>query len=372
MNLMIGWMLSESNLRGGWITPLAKHWMKALKDIDNLANPVIKSVNKMEGTVLFNNGSEIKFLSTENEDGVRGFTFDYAIVDEAGFVKTSAFNVLAPTWGVQGKKVLMISTPGIKNWFWDYFQRGWDENVTNTVSFHGSSYDNPYFPDEEIDAMKSIMDEDQFKQEYLAEFSDAAGGVFYIKNARFVDDYLFEYDKPCFFGVDIARGGKDKTSVTIMAENGDIINRYAWREGDTSAQVARIAGIIDKYKGIKSGVIETNQEVGIFQELRRKYAGEVLIKEFYTTRKNKPPLIQNLAADIQNGIIGLPTKNLDRVMYDELSDFSYEKKEDGYIKYGHTEGKHDDSVISTALANEARLPVRHVRRSFIDDLKALN
>ena len=187
-----------------------------------------------------------------------------------------------------------------------------------------------------------------------------------------LEDYVKSSEDEVYFGLDIARGGEDYTSLTIMSKDGHVINREYWNEFDTETQIKRLIKILDEYPKIKRGVVETNQEVGIYQSLKKYYQQKFVIVDFYTTKKNKPDLIQKLATDIYNGDVLLPSRQLDEVLYDEFGDFSYDKKEDGYLKYSAPDGKHDDSVISTALANEARLPHRHIRRDWLNDFKMFN
>ena len=49
-------------------------------------------------------GSSIYFRSAERYDNIRGFTFDYAIIDEAAFIKQEAWTeAIRPTLVVRGK-----------------------------------------------------------------------------------------------------------------------------------------------------------------------------------------------------------------------------------------------------------------------------
>ncbi len=373
MNVMIGWMMSNPKAEGGWITPNAKHWGKVFQDIKGAAHKLIRSSNRTTGEIFFKNGAKLKFLSTENTIGLRGFTFTHVVVDEAGFVKTEAFNVLRPTMAAVCEKAMFISTPGIKNWFWDFHQMGYDPNNTRVVSFKATSHSNPFLPREELNEIEASTDPDTFKQEYLAEFSDSSGGVFMeYEKAIKITDYVKTSEEEVYMGIDIARGGKDKTSVVVITADGKVINREWWREWDTEKQIETISKIIERFPNTKTVMIEENQEVGIFQSIRKRFNDKMLIKGFYTTKANKPALIQNLAHDIFKREISLPTKECDRILFEELSDFSYDKKEDGYIKYAATENKHDDSVISLALANEARVPVRYVRKDWLKTFEKWN
>ncbi len=372
MNIMIGWMLEKPARAGGWVTPYAKHWKMAFKMIRNAASGQISGSNITDGVITFTNGSTLSFYSTENEDSVRGQTFTHLIVDEAGFVKTSAFEVMLPVFGIIGEKALFISTPDVKNWFYSYVRDGNDESISNVISIKAPSSSSPFWTEDKLADVKRNTHPIKFKQEYLAEFTDSAGGVFIDFNKRaVVSDYVKSYDGECYFGLDIARGGADFTSLTIMNDT-QVINREYWHEWDTETQVEKLKKVLDEYPNIVRGYVEENQEVAIFQALRRHYSDKFPVLGFYTTTKNKPDLIQNLATDINKGDLLLPSRELDKLLYEEFADFSFEKKEGGYIKYSAPDNKHDDSVMSTALANEARVPVRHIRRNWMEEFNNYN
>ena len=165
MNIMIGWMMEKGNRIGGWVTPYAKHWKMAFKLIRGAANPLISSSNITDGVISFKNGSTINFYSTENEDSIRGQTFTHLIVDEAGFVKTSAFEVLQPVFGIRGEKALFISTPGIKNWFWTFVKDGFDENIENVIAFKAPSSSSPLWTKEKLDVVRRTTHPNKFKPE---------------------------------------------------------------------------------------------------------------------------------------------------------------------------------------------------------------
>ena len=117
---------------------------KIFDELTNAAHQIITKQNKADLTIQFVNGSTLQFLSTDNYNTIRGFSFNYMVLDEAAFIKQDAIEqAVMPTLTAIGKKCLIISTPKSKNWFYEYFLRG---NTPNNVytSFKGISRDNPY------------------------------------------------------------------------------------------------------------------------------------------------------------------------------------------------------------------------------------
>ena len=355
MNSMAYWLLNNPGTVGVWASPYNQQGDAVYDELVVEIKPLLQSFNSQSKKVVFKNGSTLLFRSLENYEAFRGYTFDYGVIDECAFVREEAWKVVRPTFAVHGKKVMVISTPWVKNTFYDMYCLGLDESNDQFTSFKAPSIANPYFPYSEIEASRAILPEETVQQEYYAEFGEAGGGVFtgfgdYCKIDKFYGDYR---EERCYLGGDIALGGKDWTCIVVINQSGEVINIERWRDSITSRQISRINAIVDSYN-IAGGYIELNQERGISQAVERHNR---MVKPWETTRKNKPLLIQGLKKAIEDGTISLPSKNAgpDAVaMIKELGDFTKEAKNNGYIAYSHPPGGHDDTVIALALAEEAR------------------
>ena len=73
---------------------------------------------------------------------------DYGVLDEAAFMKEDAWReAIKPVFLVRGKKVLFISTPKGKTWFYELYQLANLHYLKTTHSiraYTGTSYDTPY------------------------------------------------------------------------------------------------------------------------------------------------------------------------------------------------------------------------------------
>ena len=181
MNLALYWGFNDSPCKILWVSPVYSQANKVQKELMSAiaASGIVKSNNYSSSELELKNGSTIYFRSAERYDNIRGMTLDYAIIDEAAFIKDDAWSeAIKPTLLVRGKKVLFISTPKGKNWFYELFQYGQSDDYPNYKSYKGSSYDTPFISVDEIDDAKRTVPELIFKQEYLAEFIDGGGEVF--------------------------------------------------------------------------------------------------------------------------------------------------------------------------------------------------
>lgn len=308
---------------------------------------IVKSNNYSENYLELKNGSSIYFRSAERYDNIRGFTFDYAIIDEAAFIKAEAWTeAIRPTLVVRGKKVLFISTPKGKNWFYDLYQLGNSPDHPNYISYTGSSYDTPYIDREEIEDAKRTVAPNIFKQEYLAEFLDSGGEVF----QDLVSIETNQWPKPegkVFCGIDLGKQ-EDYTVATFMDSRGRVIDIYRNNKSQWNVMVNEIITLLKKYNA--STLVEVNS-IGdvIFEQIKQQHADT---HPFTTTSKSKNEVVEGLILDTNERNIVIPSKQLFEPLQHEMEVFTYEyNPKTRNVRYTHPTGMHDDTVISLALSN---------------------
>lgn len=126
--------------------------------------------------------STISLRGWESVETMRGQAFDFIVIDEIASMRnfTSNWNeVIRPTLTDREGSVLFISTPKGFNHFYDLYNLALDPvKGKDYESFHYTSYDNPHISKSELDKARTEMSEDQFAQEYLAEFRKMQGLVY--------------------------------------------------------------------------------------------------------------------------------------------------------------------------------------------------
>tara|TARA_R110000796_G_scaffold39353_2_gene98227 strand:+ start:83 stop:760 length:678 start_codon:yes stop_codon:yes gene_type:complete len=178
MNLSLYWGINNGPCKILWVSPVYSQSNKVHKEIVAAIQDsgLIKSNNFGDNTLTLKNGTEILFRSAERYDNIRGLTCDYGVIDEAAFMRNEAWaEAIRPVFAVRGKKILFISTPKSKNWFYDMFQLGLNMDHPRYKSYTGSSYDTPYIDPEEISDAQKTLPKAIFQQEYLASFIDNGG-----------------------------------------------------------------------------------------------------------------------------------------------------------------------------------------------------
>ena len=351
-NLMLWWLMNDNKTKGAWIAPVYNQCKKIFQELTNAAHPLITQQNKADLTITFINGSTLQFLSTDNYNTIRGFSFHYMVIDECAFIKEDAINeAVLPTLTATGKKCLMISTPKSKNWFYHWYLRGTTSNNVY-ISFKGISRDNPLVDKEFLIEQHKSLPKDIYYQEYLAEFTDAGNDVFTNLDLVCINDGwgVPNRSERYYIGVDTGISN-DFTVCTIQSESGRVekIIRFNGKSFEDAGK--SIVSLCNGWN-IVGGFCETNGVGLAMFELIRPHIRK--IQSFTTTQDSKAKGIRKLIYDIEEGNIELPSKNLMPEVYNEFSSYTYKIAANGNISFTHPSGYHDDIVDSVMLANLAR------------------
>lgn len=351
--------IQKSNTVGVWVSRWHKQSKKVMDTMrKHLSHcPLVEKFKLQDKEILFVNGSVIKFYSAENYEAIRGETIDWLVLDEFALFKEAAWKeVIKPTLATrENAKVLMLSTPRGKGWWYDLFKKA-NSNEISAVKWSAvkaSSMESPYVSKEFIEEFRESVSSSVFKQEILAEFIDDAGSVFeYVDTCANSDGVPSERPgevKVLYAGLDLGFKN-DYTVLTLFDSNYKMID---WFRANDSKQnydkmAEEIKSILDGYE-LQGYDIKLSAEVNKFDSvitlLRQK---GVDVEEFTTTSKSKIKIIENLMTLFQTKRISI----LDREeIKDELFNFEYNyNPKTRNVSFGAREGSHDDIVMSMAIA----------------------
>ena len=352
MNLALYWGINNGACKILWVSPVYSQTNKVHKELVAAITEsgIIKSNNYGDNTLTLKNGTEILFRSAERYDNIRGLTCDYGIIDEAAFMKNDAWaEAIRPVFAVRGKKVLFISTPKGKNYFYDLFQLGQSGDNPRYKSYTGSSYDTPYIDRDEIEDARTTLPKQIFEQEYLATFIDDGGEVFSNIKANTFANYP-QKTNSIYCGIDLGRAD-DYTVATFIDKNGSVIDIYRNNKTEWSTMVREIIVLIKKYNATVMVEVNSIGDV-IYEQLKAQWQNTI---PFVTTAKSKPEIIEGLILDFNESNIKIPNKDLFPPLIHELGIFSYEyNPRTRNVRYGAPSPHHDDCVMSLAIANYNR------------------
>lgn len=178
-------------LKNAWERPGTKYWFvsptfpqarvmyrRLAGMLWNCREALIKK-NQSELRIKLINNSEIRFVSGEVLDNLRGDTLNGVIIDEVRDQHAELWPmVIRPMLTTTKGFARFISTPAGFDHFYDLSKQCQTDQDWGFMSAPSTS--NPLFSAEEFEAAQRSMSEPQFAQEILAEFRDLTAGRAYV------------------------------------------------------------------------------------------------------------------------------------------------------------------------------------------------
>lgn len=287
--------------------------------------------------------SVLECKSADSPEALLGEEVDLLIIDEAAQIPRKIWEMyLFPVTSSRKAKVVKISTPYGKNWFYEEFIRAKENNG----AFHLPSNNNPYFSPEEWERARNLLPEVAFKQNYLAVFTEGAGQVF--RNIReCVGQNIYEDAKVSgryVMGVDLAKYKDFSVIFVVDIYSHKVVYFDRFKEVSWPLQKGRIIAVHRRYNNARVYIDSTGLGDPIADDLARE---GVLTEDFKLSNKSKQQVVEKLAIFFEQKGIIIPNES---VIIDELESYQYDFTESGKLQYSAPAGLHDDCVIALALA----------------------
>lgn len=329
---------------------------KIFRDLDLVleGTPVLKRKNETLLTLEFINGSIIYFRSQVQGESLRGLTVKnngILAVDECAYINPDFFfSVLLPMTNVYKSLILLTSTPRFKQGvFFNYFMKG-RQGEPGIYSFDFMDYDlSRFITPLQKEQYKQVMPKAQYQTEILGEFLDA-------------DSVLFEGFRECvneerkplekvYIGIDWSAGvGVDRTSISILNQDGQQIHLEYFNDKNTTQTVDRIEAIYQQYRKYSPVIYAEVNGVGkpYCDLLKDK---KIQINEWTTSNKSKTDMVSHLQVAFEQKQLALLP---DELQMNELSYYeaTYNPKTQ-VVTYNAPQGLHDDTCIALMLSWEA-------------------
>jgi phage FluMu gp28-like protein len=353
VNLLLYYGINVKGSKIGVIAPIYSQARKLMEDLYEAIKDsgIVEATNFSNHEIKLKTGSKIYFRSSEREDGLRGYTFDYLFLDEAAYQTEDAWKrAIQPTALVHGKKVVLFSTPRGKDWFHDMFQMGKDPNYPSHASVRMEQYDNPYINREEVEGARRALPDAIFRAEYLGEFLEGESQVFQNFNANTFERYPKPQGK-CYIGVDLAQTG-DYTVAVVMDSSGAVVEIYRDNHKEWDSMSTKIIQLAQRYNATL--MVETNSMGSVVLEgIKKRYQDA---HGFNTSNQSKRDIVESLILGFNDGSVKIPSAELYSELHRELEVFemSYNPQTRS-VKYAARPPFHDDIVIALCIANWNRL-----------------
>lgn len=340
----------DAAARGGrawWVAPSYKMSEVGWRPLRRLASRIPGAqIRKVDRQVILPSRGEVAVRSADNPDSLRGEGLDFVVLDECAFMQEAAWSeALRPALADRMGKALFISTPKGRNWFWRLWVLG-QSSEADWQSWQFTSYDNPFIQPDEIDAARRLQPDRVFRQEFLAEFIDDAGGVFRgvvaAATAREQDGKHPGHDYA--IGVDWGKHNDFTVLSVIDLTTSELCYVDRFNQIDYAVQTGRLKALAQRFQPVT--IIAESNAMGepIIEQLQRD---GLPVQAFKTTNATKTAAIDALAMAFEQGAIKIIP---DPVMIGELQAYEMERLPSGMLRYSAPEGLHDDCVMSLALA----------------------
>lgn len=331
--------------RAWWVAPSYKMSEVGWRPVKNMGGRINARIRHVDRQITLPGGGEVTIRSADNPDSLRGEGLDFVVLDECAFIKEDAWTeALRPALSDRQGRALFISTPKGHNWFWRLWQRGHDGGDYAAFQFPTST--NPYIPPGEIEAARDTLPERIFEQEYLAVFTDDAGGVFrrVTDAATAVEQQKASDAGRYVFGVDWGKHN-DFTVISVLdMTTSSQVYMDRFNQIDYILQTKRLRALYERFKPYT--IVAESNAMGepLIEQMRRD---GMPVMPFLTTNASKAGVIEGLALAFERGDIAILP---DPVQMAELQAYEMERLPSGLLRYNAPDGIHDDTVIALALA----------------------
>ena len=347
------WAKARPGLDYWWISPTLK---QARRDIMPRGikmwgkRPEFSDFTMLDMIFYLKNGSRVILSSGEKDhlDNLLGAGLGGAVIDEAARqVPQVWFEYVEPMLAEAGGHCWFPSTPKGRNWFWETYNWGQDKDHGDWASFHATSFDNPLISRSRLADLKARLPSRIWREQYMGEFLDAAGGAFDGAagcERKYSLPIVFKPETSYVGGVDLARK-TDWTVIHIIDGEGRLVYEDRFRDMPFDSQKLRVARAAKLYGDCPMWVDKTGMGMSFTEELRNI---GVRVHGVQLDHKNKTEMLQHLQYLLETERASFP---MGSILAEELDLYEMERRETGTIKWGAPQGKHDDTVIAFALAN---------------------
>jgi hypothetical protein len=274
-------------------------------------------------------------------------------------MKPDVWNLISPILRENEGWAVFVMTPRGMNHAYDLMNKIKDDKKWFVEIL--SVEDTKALTKESLEEARNEMPYDLFQQEFYCKFTASGLGFF-----RRIEDNVYKTEeyKPkelAFYqiGVDLAKYN-DFTVITPFNLNDfHVMKQDSFNQMDYNLQKSRIENSYLRHNKGRIVVDSTGVGEPIFDDLS---ARGMNITPFRFNKTSRRDLLVNLQMLLEQDRIKIPD---DQVLIDELYSMTYELNENGNTLIKVPEGKHDDRIMSLALA-VWDIPIQPIRGNILN------
>ena len=352
-NLLIKTALEKPGSKSFMISPTNAQNLRIFTEISRATIDLLRKANGSSMLIEFRNGSVIQFRSGESGDSLRGYTVKRGgilAIDEGAFLSREVYEIVMPLVSKEGCTLVIASTPdSMDGMYYSLWSR--EDGV---IRINWSDYIDQMYSKEELEFYRSVYSDRRFRTEILGEFAVGEGTVF-SGVANCVSPVELIQKGNLVAGIDFGSGNlQDSTVITFIDEDLQVIAQYDTNDKPPMEQIDWLARLLLDYKPVR--VLAEKNGLGsvYFDALKQKCP---IVTPWITTNDSKTAIVDDLAAHIEKGRIKFQPKC--EKLLEQLQVYRETQSSTGKRVFNAPQGKHDDFVISTALALRARKSGRY-------------
>ena len=352
-NLLIKTALEKPGSKSFMISPTNAQNLRIFTEISRATVDLLRKANGSSMLIEFRNGSVIQFRSGESGDSLRGYTVKRGgilAIDEGAFLSREVYEIVMPLVSKEGCTLVIASTPdSMDGMYYSLWSR--EDGV---IRINWSDYIDQMYSKEELDFYRSVYSDRRFRTEILGEFAVGEGTVF-SGIANCVSPVELVQKGNLVAGIDFGSGNlQDSTVITFIDEDLQVIAQYDTNDKPPMEQIDWLARLLLDYKPVR--VLAEKNGLGsvYFDALKQKCP---IVTPWITTNDSKTAIVDDLAAHIEKGRIKFQPKC--EKLLEQLQVYRETQSSTGKRVFNAPPGRHDDFVISTALALRARKSGRY-------------
>lgn len=314
------------------------------KFLDHFPKEIVKSINQSDMIIELINGSILQMVGADNIDRIVGTNPIGVVFSEYSLMKQDVWNFISPILRENEGWAIFIMTPRGTNHAWDLM-----ETVKNDKKWFVQTLtveETKALSREDLEEARNEMPQDLFKQEYYCVFLDNGLGFF-----RRVDENTYKWEEyqpkelaMYQLGVDLAKYNDFTVISPFNLNDFHLQKQDSFNQMDYNLQKARIENAYLRYNRGRIVIDSTGVGEPIFDDLNGRGMN---IEPFRFNRTSRTDLLVNLQILLEQDKIKIPN---DEVLLHELKSMTYELSDTGRTIIKVPDGKHDDRVMSLALA----------------------
>lgn len=312
--------------------------------LDHFPKELVKDKNEADMRIELVNGSILQLVGADNIDRIVGTNPIGVVFSEYSLMKEEVWNFISPILAENGGWAVFIMTPRGMNHAYDLLQKvkKSDKWFTEILSVDITKA----MSEEDLEDQRMQMPTDIFNQEYYCKFIEGGTGFFkrIAENTYKVEDYKPKELAMYQIGVDLAKYN-DFTVITPFNLNDfHVLKQDSFNQMDYNLQKAKIELAYIKHNKGRIMIDSTGVGEPVYDDL---YARGMNIEPFRFNQRSRMDLLKNLQMLLEMDKIKIPD---DEELLDELRSAQYELSPTGNVTVKVPDNKHDDRIMSLALA----------------------